>query len=62
MFSGRSMGDVVDPRLLKTWLRISESGSNQDSLPLTRTRFIDSATSGVIEETADENFAVLSHV
>ena len=62
MFSGRSMGEVVDPRLLKTWLQILESAFNQDSLPLTRTRFIDSASRGVTEGTADENFAVLSHV
>lgn len=62
MFSGRSMKDVVDPRLLRTWLQISAPATSRHSPPSIRTRFIDLETSSVIEGTTDQSFAALSYV
>ncbi|RYP82244.1 hypothetical protein DL770_005636 [Monosporascus sp. CRB-9-2] len=62
MFSGRSMGDIVDPGLLRTWLRMSAPAASPHSPPSIRTRFIDLETSSVIEGTTDRSFAVLSYV
>ncbi|KAK4189501.1 heterokaryon incompatibility protein-domain-containing protein [Podospora australis] len=64
LFKGRIMRDIVDPRLLKTWLRMSVGGraAASPSLPLAHTRFIDVDTNCIIEGTTDIGFVALSYV